>query len=146
MSQAIPELNRLHAGEQNKYAYFLLAVAASAIALTVQQTQHAGLRWQQIPLAVAVCLWGASFYAGCLNRLSAQRALAINFDIVLMQGNRHPSIDSTGPNWQQVNREWGAENKRGQATGKVQFRCLVGGAVCFLAWHILEMLARTPCV
>jgi hypothetical protein len=60
------ELFGQHRAEQSKYTYFLLAAAASGIALAVRVTADAVLHWSLVPVALSVVSWGASFYHGCV--------------------------------------------------------------------------------
>jgi len=59
------EIYKQHREAQNKYAYFLLAVAASAIALSLKRTTNLKITYSMIPLALAVLSWGFSFFCGC---------------------------------------------------------------------------------
>jgi hypothetical protein len=54
MSEEIAEVYRQSRNAQDKHIYFLLAAAGAAIALAINQTQTATLKWSQIPLASAV--------------------------------------------------------------------------------------------
>jgi hypothetical protein len=62
MSDNHLEVYRALRESQTRYAYFLLAAAGAAIGLVVSQTQTATLQWAQIPLAIAVAMWGLSFF------------------------------------------------------------------------------------
>lgn len=62
---SIKELrSQLHT-TQSKYTYFLLFIAASAIALVIKTTENDILSLSFIPLFLALLLWGYSFYCGC---------------------------------------------------------------------------------
>ena len=54
------ELYRQHRTFQDKYTYFILAAAASGIALVVNNTQDEVISLTMIPLAAAVTCWGFS--------------------------------------------------------------------------------------
>lgn len=128
---------------QTKYTYFLLAVAASAIAFSVQRTTGATLGWWQIPLGFAVVCWAVSFFSGCRNRAYFGSTLHANTALVRIQSgaipelHRHPDIASD------ISKEFRkiAEENSSMANfwGKMQFRLLVLGAILFLIWHVLEM-------
>ena len=69
------ELYRAHQDGLRQYAYFLLAVTVAAIAFAVNQTRDARLAVEHAPLAVAVVLWGWSFYLACRHLQSANASL-----------------------------------------------------------------------
>ena len=58
------EMHKQHRTGQDKYIYFLLAVAASGIAFSVEKTTGLKLNWSMLPLGAAVILWAISFYFG----------------------------------------------------------------------------------
>ena len=115
-NEVLIELYKQHRVGQDKYAYFLLAVAASAVGFAVQKTTGVGVQWSQLPLAVATGLWVMSFFFGCKHLLWSQAALTANIDLI--------------------------KNMLSKAMfyGKWQFLLLVIGAVFFLVWHVLEMV------
>jgi len=130
---------------QGKYAYFLLAVAASAIALVVKQTADKGFQSNQIPLAAAVLCYGASFVCGCLqiewglDRLRTDAAVQA-FD----EGTYTGKLGLKRAMNTEVLREVAAaQTRRGDGFSRWQFRLLISGAVFYLAWHVLTMWART---
>ncbi|PHR88826.1 MAG: hypothetical protein COA78_36235 [Blastopirellula sp.] len=68
-------LSKIHEID-SKYVYFLLAVAASAIAYTVKSTQSNATVLDILCLMVTVVFWGASFFWGC-KTLSTIRNIQI---------------------------------------------------------------------
>ncbi len=128
---------------QAKYTYFILAVAASGIALAVQRTTGATLSWTHLPLGLAVICWGASFFAGCRNRAYFSTTLFANLAVLELEDGTHPKTPSH-PRARTAALEGvrqAAESNSSSANfwGKAQFRLLVLGAVFFLGWHIMEM-------
>lgn len=75
---------------QDKYTYFLLAAAATAIGFTVTQTRSAVLAWSLLPLAFAVISWGLSFYLGCRRMHFYQSTLHANANLLVIESGRHP--------------------------------------------------------
>ncbi len=53
---------------EDKYVYFLLGIAAAAIAYGMQRTSTASLHPADSMLGLAFVCWGVSFWAGCWNR------------------------------------------------------------------------------
>lgn len=142
------EVYRQHNATSDKYAYFLLAAVGAAIALTINQTQTAKLSLSQIPLGVAVVLWGLSFYLGCRHILLVKATLYSNGILLRVQHGEDPvagrNIEAIGITTD-VMREIIEKQSRGAGrTAAWQFRCLVLGGVAYLMWHIYEMWLRTP--
>jgi hypothetical protein len=133
---------------QSKYIYFLLAVAASAIALSVQRTTGQSLNWKMVPLGIAVICWAVSFFAGCRNRAYFSSTLYANAALLQIQDGTHPDVpkypDAVKAASEGVREA--AENNSSMANfwGHLQFRFLVLGAICFLVWHIIEMMSVIP--
>ncbi len=61
------EMHKQHRMGQDKYTYFILAVAAAGIAFSIEKTTGQKLSWSMLPLGVAVILWAISFFFGCKN-------------------------------------------------------------------------------
>lgn len=129
---------------QMKYTYFLLAVAASAIAFSIQQTSDESLNWEHLPLGVALASWCYSFFAGCQNRELFASALYANVTLLQLRDLSHPDTPAT-PEF----REAACEGVRDAACAHAsnaskwaytQFRALVFGGAAFLVWHILRMI------
>ena len=77
---------------QSKYTYFLLAVAASAIALAVQRTTGSPLTSNMMPLGLAVACWAGSFFAGCRNRAYFSSTLYANAALLQIKDSTHPVV------------------------------------------------------
>lgn len=148
-SQEQLEVYKQHSATSDKYTYFLLAAVGAAIALSINQTQTARLSLSQIPLGIAVLLWGISFYLGCRHITLVKATLRSNGALLRVQEGEDPM---TGRNLQAIAiasetlREIIEEHSTGAGSAAVwQFRCLVLGGIAYLAWHILEMWLRTYC-
>ncbi|MDZ4818739.1 MAG: hypothetical protein SGJ20_07180 [Planctomycetota bacterium] len=139
------ELYRAHRTGQDKYDYFLLAVAGGAIALAVNQTQNATLAWSQIPLAVAVLSWGISFWSGCRRLYHVNTGLGANLELLLVQsgsrdvGGGPERVRVIETALRDLMKDTG---QRASTFFKWQFSLLVFGAVSFVGWHVLEMGLR----
>ena len=46
---------------QDKYTYFLLAIAAAAVAYAIKLTTDSTLSFSKIPIGIAILFWGLSF-------------------------------------------------------------------------------------
>ena len=141
------EIYKQHRAAQEKYVYFLLAAVGAAIALTVNQTQGAKLAYSQLPLGVAVCLWGLSFFFGCKHLNRVESTLFANADLLKVKDGVYPSVGSDNERIsvaEEVIRKiieshstWAARFARWQ------FGAFILGAVWYLAWHIFEMSLRS---
>jgi hypothetical protein len=132
---------------QGKYAYFLLAAAASGIALAVNSTSEAILEGYHGLLGAAVVCWALSFLFGCLHLRYVTATLQANFALATV-------IDGSAeiPNDPRF-RQWAADSSREHAKkhsdrankhAQRQNRYLIAGAIFFLLWHIAGMARRTP--
>jgi hypothetical protein len=128
---------------QSRYTYFLLAIAASAIAFAVQKTTGRPLEWSMVLLGFAVLSWGGSFFAGCRNRAYFSSAIFANIALLQLQDGTHPKLpnhpESIVAACEGVLEAAVANSSAAKFWGKLQFRLLVLGAVFFLSWHIFEM-------
>lgn len=136
-----------HRVQQSRYDYFLMAVAGSAIALSVQRTTGETLSWTMIPLGLAVFLWCFSFFAGCNRRTWSDAMTLKNFELLRVQGGHHRKAGND-PTLMQAGSDAFVEmiaqdNVKYQWWARVQFRTLIGGAGAYLVWHIWEMAIAT---
>ena len=145
--KALLELHKQHQTRQEKYTYFILAVAASAVAFAVQKTSGLKLSWWLMPVAIAVLSWGVSFFFGCKNLVWVQTALSANYNLLSLSLGVHPEQPPNSK--QQKAAESGVRKaikfnvERAELYATWQFRLLVLGAVFFIVWHILEMYRAT---
>src|SRR3972149_4298959 len=145
--QSLIEIHKQHRTGQDKYTYFLLAVTASAVAFSVQKTTGLKLSWSQLPLGMAVLMWGLSFYFGCKNLTWVQTSIYANYSLLQLQKGVHPEQ----PDHPQlleaairgVRSALESNIKSAQFYAIWQFRLLITGAIFFLLWHVLEMVLRT---
>jgi hypothetical protein len=140
------ELYRQHRTGQEKYAYFLLAAAASGIALVVRVTAGATLHWSLIPLATAVVAWGASFFFGCRYLQCGHVVARKNIELLQAERGAHPLGRGPAGNQAMAQIVRDSIQKDVTTSGKSsrnQFRFLVSGAVFFIMWHVLEIVLRS---
>lgn len=144
MSEATRHLHGQAIEGQRKYAYFLLAVAASAIAFAVSRTESAVMTYSQAPLAIAVLCWALSFFFGCQHLAYVTATLKANAAMLTIQAGEHPDYPPH-PEMVDIARTTTGENAEGaNRNAKRQFRFLVSGALFYVAWHVVEMALRAP--
>lgn len=146
VGEAEREVYRAHREAQTRYTYFLLAAAGAGIALAVNQTQAASLAWSQVPLALAVLAWGLSFFYGCRHLAYVSSTLYANAALLSVQSGRHPDA-GTHPDYiaaasEGIREAIESNSEQANRLGHSQFRMLIGGAVLYVAWHVLEMSLR----
>src|SRR3990172_1762121 len=99
------ELFRQHRAEQSKYVYFLLAAAASGVALAVRVTSAATLHWSLGPLGAAVLCWGLSFFHGCRH---LQYVLGVTRTNAALLQSERGELPTVGPEpWKRAAAAWG---------------------------------------
>lgn len=147
-SELKTHLSKQLAEAQSKYTYFLLAVAASVIALVIQRTTGRPLNWNMIPLGLAVACWAGSFFAGCRNRAYFSSTLYANAALLQVQDGAHPDVpshpDAVVVAVQGIREAADHNSSMANFWGHLQFRLLVLGATCFLVWHVIEMMDVAP--
>ncbi len=132
---------------QTRYTYFLLATAGAGIGLAVNQTQGAHLSVSQVPLGLAVLSWGLSFFFGCRHLADVASALYANAEVLRVESGenpdvgQHPQMVAAASTGIREAIEFNAD--RANRFGHWQFWFLVGGAVLYVAWHVLEMYLRS---
>lgn len=149
MSEAHVELYRHHRDLQTKYAYFLLGVAASAIAVAVHFTENREAQWSLIIWGLAVLSWALSFYSGCKHLAYSEVVVFSNIEFLRIRSGMHPEV-GTDPVVMQaasqgINDAIETNVNRGKAWASAQFGLLVLGGVFFVIWHVVEMfVGRAP--
>ncbi len=132
---------------QTRYTYFMLAAAGAAIGFALNQTQTAAMQYQHVPLGVAVLCWGLSFFCGSKHLGYVGSSLYANAELLQVQGGTHPKVGqhpqlmaaaSDG-----IRAALETNGNRASQFAIWQFRLLVYGAVCYVAWHALQMYLRT---
>ena len=147
MSEMFREVSRQLGVAQDKYTYFLLAAAGTAIGFAVNQTHDAVMSRSQIPLAGAVLCWGLSFYFGCRHLAYVNSSLYSNAELLKIEAGHHPEIGThvqlMAAASQGIRSALESNANRANRLGHMQFRFLIAGAVLYIGWHVLEMWLRT---
>jgi len=143
------ELHKQYKAAQDKYVYFLLAAAASAIGFAMTQTKTEALTLFQIPLAIGVFSWVVSFYSGlqCIefstsvtyqnfNYLQFTRKLSgFTQDARTIELAKQMELDFTNTT--------DLQGKKLNFYGKLQGASLLFGAFFYIIWHVLRMYNLT---
>lgn len=138
------ELSKQFKASQERYVYFLLAAAASAIGFAMTQSKVEPLEWMHLPLGISVFLWSLSFFAGLRFveysssvTFQNQNYLAFKRELKSLPETRAAELfvefksrlDKT------VEKQIG----KMKLYGNMQSICLLVGALLYILWHILRM-------
>lgn len=133
--------------DQGKYTYFLLAIAASAIAFAVQITKESIFELSLIPLGISVLSWGLSFYCGCQNMRYSNANTIANIDLFRVRDGLDPDVgDNVALKRVAIDETLLAYDSNSKiicSYNNWQFRLLILGAISFIFWRLLEMAIRT---
>lgn len=146
-SEQITEIYRQHRTAQDKYSYFLLAAAASAVAFALTRTQETLLSWSMLPLGGATICWGLSFFFGCRQLGYVMSSLYSNQELLKIQSGNHPAVGQH-PGYIAAASEGilkAIEHNSDKVSlfANMQFWFLIWGAISYIVWHVFEMYIRT---
>jgi hypothetical protein len=143
------ELHKQYKAAQDKYIYFLLAAAASAIGFAMTQTKTEALTIFQIPLALGVFSWVVSFYSGlqCIEFATSVTYQNFNYSQFKRKLSGLTQDAKTLELAQQIELDFtnttDLQAKKLNFYGKLQGSSLLFGAFCYIIWHILRMYNLT---
>lgn len=131
--EELKELRNQFREQQEKYVYYIIALAVTAIGFSVYKTTGQPLKLIQIPLGLSVLFWGISVFCGLKFIAYNISMLYTNYEYLQMikwqQDELKPimesNIKSAGNffNW--------------------QGRLFYLASILFLIWHFLEMYSLT---
>ena len=133
MNEEIRELAKQFNDAQAKYTEVLMAMAGACIGLTVARTTSHAPTWSMICLALAVLSWGYCILAGVQNRQCCMTLMLLNNQ--LLQTNSSSSGAAEAMEY---------EGARARRLTYWQLYSLLGGAVLFLIWHVIDMFDHLP--
>lgn len=128
---------------QSKYTYFLLASVGACLAFSLNQTTGKEIDVKQLPLAIAVIMWGISFFCGCQYIQKKSSILYANVRYL----NAENYDEFAGPSNEYDRRsimitEIFNIEKLSKIANKYtfsQFYLFISAVIFYIAWHILEM-------
>ncbi|MEN6348893.1 MAG: hypothetical protein ABFD08_05760 [Syntrophomonas sp.] len=146
----IREVHRQLRVSQDKYTYFILAVAGAAVALAIRETHGTAIAWPHLLVGLAVLCWGLSFFCGCRHIEYVNATLYANGDLLKVQNGIHPEYNTNPQNALvavEAIREAVASNSvKSGNLARWQFKFLIIGALFYIGWHIwgMVLLALVP--
>ena len=140
------ELAKLFKTSQEKYIYFMLAAAASAIGFAMTQSKVEPLNFTHIPLGLSIALWAVSFVAGLRFlqysgnvTFQNQNYLAFKRELRRYQGKDAAELISLFKS--ELNDNLDKQNKKMKLYGFLQNQSLLLGALAYIIWHGARMWA-----
>lgn len=140
------EIHRRLYESQEKYTYFLLAAVGACLGFALTQTNEIAISTKQIPLAIAVLMWGLSFFYGCKYLQAKQSTTYANSEYLKAENGHHPisgfdpvKIDVVLLAIEQNIHRLGTSSSRYRTA---QFCLLISAVAFYVIWHILEMWER----
>jgi hypothetical protein len=132
---------------QDKYVYFMLAAAASAIAYALNRAQDRILTLPLLPWGISILFWGLSFYFGCKHIAYVNSTIYANVALLKVQNGSDPEIGSH-PQYiaaasEGIKMAIEGNVKKANHLGKSQFVFFIIGVLAYIIWQILEMYIRS---
>lgn len=138
------ELGKEFKASREKYIYFLLAMAASAIAFAITQSKVEPVTLRQIPLGLSIISWGLSFVSGLrfleytINiTFQNQNYLAFKRELKSYPNDNVAELLSVFKAKLKETTE--KQEAKMKFYGNLQNTSLLAGAVFYVVWHILRM-------
>ncbi len=143
----IREVHRQLRVSQDKYTYFILAVAGAAVALAIRETHGTMIVWPHVLVGLAVLCWGLSFFYGCRHLEYVNSSLYANVDLLKVQNGIHPEYNSSPQialaAVEGIREAVQSNSDKASRLSRWQFRLLIIGALFYIGWHIWGMVLLT---
>jgi len=142
------ELAKQFKASQERYVYFLLAAAASAIGFAITQSKVEPLKWIHIPLGMSVLLWAISFISG-LRFIEYTTSFIFqnqNYLAFKRELKSYTQVDAAKLLIEFKTRMSKTNKKQLQKMkfyGNTQSISLLFGALSYIVWHIIRMWSVT---
>jgi hypothetical protein len=132
---------------QDKYIYFILAAAASAIAYALNRAQDRLLTPILIPWGIALAFWGLSFYFGCRHQNKIGTIMFQNIEGLKIEAGRNPEIGNHPTAIAVAVAEFvkitASESVKAHLLSRLQFWFFVAGVIAYIVWQLIEMYVRS---
>jgi len=141
------EIQKQFRQQQEKYAYYIIALCVAAIGFSINKTIDVPLQLTQIPLGIAILAWGASIYCGLrFLRYVISTLFSNNAYFDILQGNNpeignHSQLIKAATDG--IIQAMESNSKTASKLAKWQDWLFIIGFVSFICWHILEMYKNT---
>jgi hypothetical protein len=126
------EIYRQFRSSQDKYVYFMLVAASSAIAFALTRAENRSLSLTLIPWGIALLVWGLSFFFGCMHLLYMSSNLSKNAFLIQVQQGEEPVIGENPILVEVASKRIEAAMERDNKR-----------ATSYITWQVLDMYLRT---
>jgi hypothetical protein len=138
------ELGKQYKASQEKYIYFLLAVAASAIAYAMTQSKVEPLVLRQIPLGLSILSWGLSFFSGLrfmeyATNFTFQNQNYLAFKRELKNYPNDVAFEILSKFKVKLKEKTGRQEGKMRLYGNSQSTSFLAGSAFYVVWHVLRM-------
>jgi len=132
-----------HRTAHGKYTYFLMAVAASAVAFAIQKTNGLPLAWSHAPLGLSVIAFGVSFWCGAKTQMWVMAATRANYDMLQLERGLHEEQPLPGAYTdaatEATHQAMEHNTDKALTCEKWLHRTFITGGLAFVAWQVLQM-------
>lgn len=140
------ELQKQFKASQEKYIYFLLAAAASAIGFAMTQSKVEPLEWIHIPLGLSVILWALSFISGLRfieysTSFTFQNQNYLAFKREIKSYSQVEAVKLLNEFKTRMSETSEKQLQKMKFYGSTQSISLLLGALSYIVWHIIRMWA-----
>ena len=140
------EMSKQFKASQEKYIYFLLAAAASAIGFAMTQSKVEPLSYIHIPLGLSIGLWATSFMSGLrvveyAASVTFQNQNYLAFKRELRSYQREDAAELTALFKSRLNETVESQQKKMKLYGEIQNWALLLGGLAYIVWHGTRMWA-----
>ena len=133
--------------QQEKYVYYIIALAVTAIGFSIYTTTGKPLEWSQIPLGLSVLSWGASIFCGLTFIKYVLSTMYANYKYFDVSKGRDPEVGSNPERIEGVKRGIKSAMTSNVGTAEKYFdwqqKLFYAGACLFIIWHVVEMYLNT---
>lgn len=138
------ELQKQFKASQEKYIYFLLAAAASAIGFAMTQSKVEPLEWIHIPLGLSIVLWALSFISGLRfieysTSFTFQNQNYLAFKRELKSYSQVEAVKLLNEFEISMSETTEKQRQKMEFYGSTQSISLLLGALSYIVWHIFRM-------
>ncbi|MGD9554440.1 MAG: hypothetical protein AB7D96_03120 [Arcobacteraceae bacterium] len=138
------ELQKQFKASQEKYIYFLLAAAASAIGFAMTQSKVEPLEWIHIPLGLSIVFWALSFISGLRFieysiSFTFQNQNYLAFKREIKSYSEIEAVKLLNEFKTQLSKTTEKQQNKMKFYSSTQSISLLLGALSYIVWHIFRM-------
>jgi hypothetical protein len=137
------DVYKVASASQERFAFFILAASASAIAFAIVRTEDQALAPWLIPVGAAIVSWALSFLAGAEHVLARHEVFFLNLQLLRVQEGTDPVAGADLTKQQVIAAfiEEKANRKNGAARrlGRAQYLLFLFGAILYVIGHVMRL-------